>query len=441
MFMNVVVEALPNCLASVRVEVDSAAVAKTREKVVQKFAKEVRIPGFRPGKVPRPMVEKRFERDIAEELESEIINETLDEAVREKGLRVLSVRSVDESQMSDSREFSYSATLVTVPEFELPEYKGIPVTVPAEEVKEESVDEALEALREKYADFEDMTEDRGAQMEDFVVVDYRGTSNGTPLEEAFPKLGKILSQNEGFWIRMTEEAFFPGFCQNLLGIRVGETRQFQIEVPADFPVQDFAGQKVDYQVTLKGLKKRVLPAVDDAFAAKLMEGETLEGVREKIRKELAVRLKGEILAIKRTSVMNALLEKVECELPEDMARAESQRVLREIVAENQQRGVTSEMLRENEKEIVSSASQTARSRVKGSFILLRIAELEKMQVSDGEIFSWVANAARQSDMTMDRMVRELQKRRGFSQVRSDILSSKALDFVVSNATVTVEGAA
>jgi trigger factor len=439
--MNVVVEALPNCIASVRVEVGPEVFSKTREQVVQKFLKEARLPGFRPGKVPRPMVEKRFTKDISEEVESTLINQTLDDAIREKGLRVLSVKSVDDVQLADSKEFSFSATLVTVPEFELPEYKGIPVTVPAEEIKEEEVEKMLEAFRERRADFIDITEDRGAAMEDFVVVDYRGTSNGAPLSEAFPKLGKILSENEGFWIRMTDEAFFPGFCQNLAGMRVGESRSFQIDVPADFPVADFAGQKVDYAVTLKGLKQRVLPELDDAFAAGLAEGKTLAEVRDMIRTDLQNRRKAEIHSVKQDAVMNALLEKVECELPEDMARAESNRVLREIVQENAQRGVTQDMLKENEKELVSTASQTARNRVKGSFILMRIAQQEQLTVENNDMLGWVANAARQNDMPMDRVIRELNKRGALPQVRSDILSSKALDFVVSNAAVSVEGAA
>jgi trigger factor len=278
-------------------------------------------------------------------------------------------------------------------------------------------------------------------MEDFVVVDYRGTSQGVPLSEAFPKLGKILSENEGFWIRMTEEAFFPGFCQNLLGIRRGETRKFEIEVPGDFPVTDFAGQKVEYEVKLQDLKQRVLPDLDDAFAEGLAQGKTLADVRAMIRSDLEQRRKAEIQSRKQDAALSALLEKVECELPEDMALAESNRVLREIVQENQQRGVSEELLKQNEKEIVSTASQTARNRVKSSFILMRIAEQEQLTVDNNDILGWVSGAAQRNNMTIDRVVRELRRQGAFPQVRSDLLTAKALDFVVSNATVTVEGAA
>jgi trigger factor len=439
--MNVVVESLPNCLASLRVEVGSDKVSKAREQVVQKFLKQVRIPGFRPGKVPRAMVEKRFSKDISEELESALVQQSLDDAIREKGLKVLNVKSVDDVQNKENEPFTFTATVVTVPEFDLPEYKGLPITVPSDEVKEEEVDSTLETFRERRADFVDLPEDRGAAMEDFVVVDYRGTSQGVPLSEAFPKLGKILSENEGFWIRMTEEAFFPGFCQNLLGIRRGETRKFEIEVPGDFPVTDFAGQKVEYEVKLQDLKQRVLPDLDDAFAEGLAQGKTLADVRAMIRSDLEQRRKAEIQSRKQDAALSALLEKVECELPEDMALAESNRVLREIVQENQQRGVSEELLKQNEKEIVSTASQTARNRVKSSFILMRIAEQEQLTVDNNDILGWVSGAAQRNNMTIDRVVRELRRQGAFPQVRSDLLTAKALDFVVSNATVTVEGAA
>ena len=439
--MNVVVEALPNCLASIRVEVGPEVVSKTREQIVAKITKEAKIPGFRAGKVPRSMVEKRFQKDIAEELESVMLSQALDDAVREKGLKIIEVKNVEEAQFSEDKAFSFSATLVTVPEFELPEYKGVAIEVPSDEVKAEDVDAALENLRERRADFVDITEDRGAAMDDFVVVDYKGTIGGNPLHEAFPKLGKILGENEGFWIRMTDEAFFPGFCQNLVGVKKGENRKFQIEVPADFPIEGLPGQKVDYDVTLKEIKKRELPDLNDEFAASFLEGKTLADLRELVQKDLDTRKKSEVESVKRDRVMSVLLEKVECELPEDLARAESNRVLREMVKANQERGISEDILKENEKELVSTASQTGRNRVKGSFILTKIAESEKIEVTNNEMMSWITVAARENDMTVDRVVKEMRKRRAFAQVRSDILTSKALDFVVSNATVTVEGAA
>jgi trigger factor len=435
--MNATLETLPNCLATLRVEVGAEALKKVRDKVVRDYMNQARIPGFRPGKTPRALVEKRFTKDIAEQTESDLISESLTSAIQEKGLRVLRVSGVEDVK-SDPAGFSFSATLVTVPDFEIPQYKGLTVEIPVvtEAQKEDAVDKTIEDLRARQADFVELAEDRGAEMEDFVVVDYSGTIGGRPVHEVFPKVGQILSSNEGFWVRMTEEAFFPGFCGHLLAARPGDVRAFQIEVPADFPVEGFGGQKLDYEVTLKEIKVRVLPEVDDEFAATLAPGKSLVELREMVREELLRRHVAELETLKRDQVMEQLISHVECELPEDMARAETNQVLSEVVKDNQSRGVSEEMLRENEKELVSSASQTARNRLKGSFILSRIAELENIVPTREEVLGRIAGIAQRADMSIEKAVKEVSRRRMIQQIENDIVTNKALEFVVSHAVIT-----
>jgi trigger factor len=435
--MNATLETLPNCLATLRVEVGAEALQQVRDKVVRGYMSQVKIPGFRPGKTPRALIEKRFTKDIAEQTESDLISESLTSAIREKGLRVIRVNGVEDVK-ADPAGFSFSATLVTVPEFELPQYKGLNVEIPVvtDAQKEDAIDKTIEDLRARQADFVDLTEDRGAEMEDFVVVDYRGTIGGRPVHELFPKVGQILSSNEGFWVRMTEEAFFPGFCGHLLAARPGDVRAFQIEVPADFPVEGFGGQKLDYEVTLKEIKVRVLPELNDEFAAVLAPGKTLAELREMVREELLRRHMAELETLKRNQLMEQLISKVECELPEDMARAETNQVLSEVVKENQSRGVPEETLRENEKELVSSASQTARNRLIGSFILSRIAELENIFPTREEVLGRIAGIAKRADMSLEKAVKEVSRRRMLQQIENDIVTNKALDLVVSHAVIT-----
>jgi trigger factor len=438
--MNVSVETLPNCLATLRVEVGPDRIAKTREALVSEYLKGVKVPGFRPGKVPRPLVEKRFHKEITEELESRMVSTALDEAIDQKGLRVIQVQAVEDVKLAPAEGCSFSATVVTVPEFELPSYKGLAVKVPSEAVKDSEVDEALQHLRERMADFVDLKEDRGVQMGDFIVTDYSGTVDGVPVHEKFPKVGPVLSRNEGFWIRMTEEAFFPGFCAQLLGGKAGESRSFEVTVPEDFPVEGFGGQKLRYEVTIKEVKERVLPELDDKFAASMAEGKSLTELRDLVRADLGVQKTRRIRDLKREQVMEALLSQVECELPEGMARAESGRVLQELVRENQARGATEDMLRSNEKELVASASQTARNRLKSSFILSKIAEQEKIGVSREELFNQIAALAQSAQVPLQKMLKDVSKRRLLPQIQSEIRTAKALEVVVSEAAVTVDEA-
>jgi len=434
--MNVEFEALPNCLATLKISVSPDKVSKAMGEVTSNYAKYAKLPGFRPGKAPRSVVEKKFSKEIREEVTKQVLSDACREAIKDKGLRVLSLSEVEDVVWGEDQSLAFRATLVLHPTFDLPDYKGIPVTVPNAEVTEAEIDEAIENLREQQADFPDVEPARPASMDDFIVVDYDGTIDGEPVHVKFPKAGKPLSHNADFWIKMTDEAFFPGFCQQLVGANIGDTREFDIEVPADFPVEGMPGTKVHYKVAVKGLKARKLPELDDAFASSIAEGKSLAELRIMAREELQRQKHNNIDAAKRNGVMSALLSKVECELPTAMVRNQTQSILQEIVRENQTRGVAEEVIKEHEKDLVGSAAQSARDRIKGTFILLRVAEQEKIQVTEMELRTRIAQLARKYEMTFDKMLKELQKRGALDQISEEILTAKTLDFVAKEASVT-----
>ena len=438
--MNVAFESLPNCLANLRIEVDPPDVQKKMGEITSQYTKQARLPGFRPGKAPRSVVEKKFTKEIREEVTRQVLSDACRSAIEERKLRVLSLSEIEDVEWGDDKSLKFRATLILQPEFDVPDYKGIPVTVPSSEVTDKEVEESIEALREQQADFPEVSPARPAAMEDYVVVDYDGTIDGEPVHVKFPKAGKPLSHNKDFWIKMTDEAFFPGYCANLVGANVGETREFDVEVPADFPVEGMPGNKIHYKVTLKELKQRVLPELNDAFAETIAKGKTLEGLRTMAREELVRQKQRQAESSKRATVMTHLTSKVECELPTSMVRQQTQSILDEIVKENQERGVADEILREHEKDLVGSAAQSARERIKGTFILLRIAEKEKISVTEMDMRRRIAQLASRSKMTFDKMLKELQKRGVIDQIREELVTAKTLDFVASQASVAGDGA-
>ncbi len=433
--MNVVVENLPHCLATLKVEVEPERVSQAWSAITADFGKQVKIAGYRPGKVPRTVIEKRFKKEIRQEVEKRLLNDTTREAIQQEKLRVLGVQSVDDVMIGEDQRMSYTATVVTQPQFELPNYKGLSVEAKATEVSEAEIDESIENLRDQSADFKDVP-GRGAAMEDYIVVDYAGTIDGKPVHEVFPKAGKPLTANDDFWIKMTDEAFFPGFCGKLVGALPGEAREFDIPVPVDFPVAGMPGVSIHYAVTLKSIKEKVLPALDDAFASSVAEGKTFAELREMAKAELGQQKSAGAEAEKRNSLMKQLLASVECELPQSMVRSETQRILNDIVNENRERGVADEVLKENQQQLVGAASQNAREKLKGTFILLRVAEQENIRVSREELFGRIAMLAQKYEMTFEKMLKELEKRGGVDQINEDILTAKVLDFLVTNASVS-----
>jgi len=432
--MNVQLENLPNCLTTLRVEVPSEKVIKAREAILREYTQYAKLPGFRPGKAPRTVIETKFKNEIKEELQKRLLSDSCREAITENKLRVLTISNVEDVEFAPDHTLRFTATVVTSPQFELPEYKGIKVEIPEVTVTDKDIDEGIDRLREEAADFTDIT-DRPLAMEDFAVVTYNGTLDGKPVEEAAPS-AKILTHNEDFWLKLTSETFLPGFSEKLVGMTAGEAKEFDLAVPAEFPVKELAGKTLHYSVTLNSLKMKVLPEADDAFAATVIPGKTIAELREVIRGEVTRQKTVERENNKRAQIMKALLSGVECELPESMVRNETQRLLAEVIRENQSRGVPEEVIRENQQELHASAGATARERLKGTFVLIRIAEAEKISVTREEFNQRLAMMAMRYQMPVEKLQKELEKREALDSINEEILTGKVLDFLVANASVS-----
>ncbi len=432
--MNVFVEPKPNCLATLRVELPPDQVEKEWKTTAKAFQKQARIPGFRPGKAPAAMIEKRYEEDIKEEVKNRLLRSSMNEAIQQKKLKVISVSKVDDLEIGADRTLSYSATLVTEPEFELPPYQGIEIELKKADVGDKEIDDALNTLAEQHSEFETI-EGRSLAMGDFAVLSYAGTLDGKPLQEALENTPPLLAGKPNWWIRMAEGTLAPGFCEALVGLNVEEERSFDLTLPEDFPFEPARGKTVAYTATLHEIRERKLPEFDDALAARIEPGKTMSELRDRIREELTRYAENDFENGKRSGAMKKILESVRFELPQDMVRDEMSGIMREIVEENQGRGVSDEELQAHEDQIQGAAEQSAQERVRSQFVLRQIAEKEKIEVTQQELAFHVTRMAERYQIPVNKMVKDLQKRNAIGTIRDQILVGKALDFVASNATV------
>ncbi len=432
--MNVEVENLPNCLATLHVELLPEQVTQKWNEVAQSFREVARIPGFRRGKAPQSVVEAKFRKEIQDELTRKLIGETTREAIREKGLKVLSVSEVEDVEFTPERRMRFTATVVTAPEFDLPEYHHIPVQLPPTEVTDEELDAALGNLRERFATFTDVT-GRELQPADFAVIDYAVNVDGQPLAEAFPQAPKMLLGKGDFWIKAEGEILLKGFVDSLLGMESGETRNFALPVPGDFPVAGLLDRTLGFTVTLKAIKQMHLPELDDAFASQVDEGLDLEKLKGTVRSRLESEKTRQAETSKRNQIVDYLVSRVECELPQSYVKDETRRIMNDIVQHNQLRGVTDEALRENEKDIVSAAARNARDRLKANFILNRIAEKEGFKAEPQEFTDRVRALAEQHRISYEKALADLQSHEAIPHLREEILIGKVLDFLASDANV------
>jgi trigger factor len=429
--VNVTVETIAPCKKQLRVEIDAASVDSTFESITREFQKEARFPGFRPGKAPREMVLRRYDKDIQDEVKRKLISDHYRKALDEQKLDVLGYPDIEELQFGRGQALQFLATVETAPDFALPEYKGLPVQIEAKTVTEEDVDKAIELLRGQREEFQ--TVQRPATAADMLVIHYTATTDGKPLTEIAPT-AKGLTEQRNFWVDMEPGKFIPGFSEQLVGAQAGDQRTVTVTFPADFVTQQLAGRQGVYSVEVVEVKERVLPPVDDEFA-KSFGAEDLTRLKEGVRRDLENELEYTKNKAIRNQLIRALLDRVQFDLPESSVAQETRNVVYDIVSENQKRGVKREDIERQKNEIYTAAAQGARERVKVAFLLRKIAEKENIGVSQEEVARRVQVMASMYQIPPDKFVKDLQKRNGLVEIYDQLANEKTVEFLQTNAKI------
>jgi trigger factor len=429
--MNVTVENLAPCKKLVRVELDAPEVDAAFTATEKDFQKQASLPGFRPGKAPIPMVVRKYDSEIKEEVKRKLIGDSYRKALEEKKIDVLGYPDIEEIQFGRGQALQFAATIETPPEFQMPEYKGLPVKREDKSVTDDDLTKALDLLREQKADFKKV--ERVLASGDIAVVNYTGTSEGKPLTEIAPT-AKGLTQQQGFWVEMKSDSFVPGFADQLLGAKAGDKRTVNVDFPADFVNKELSGRKGVYEVEVVEVREKTLPPLDDAFA-KLYEAESLEKLREGVRRDLESELKYKQSKDTRGQLLSALMGRVNFDLPEGAVANETRNVVYDLVRENTKRGVTRDIIEKEKDAIYSAATSNAKDRVKLSFLVQRIAEKEEIKVSQEEVLRRVQTMAAMYQIPPDKFIKDLQKRNGIVEIYDQLAHEKVMEFLEKNAAV------
>ena len=429
--MTVTVENLAPCKKLVRVEVDAAAVDEAFQAVTKDFRKQAALPGFRPGKAPEHLVVKKYETEITDEVKRKLMGDSYRKAIEEQKLDVLGYPDIEEIQFGRGQALQFAATVETSPDFQLPDYKGLPVRREAKTVTDADVSRALDLLREQRVDYATVT--RPAQPGDIAVVNYTGTSDGKPLTEIAPT-AKGLTEQKGFWVEMKADSFVAGFADQLQGASAGDRRTVNVDFPADFAPKELAGRKGVYEVEVVEVKEKRLPALDDALA-KAMGAESFEKLQAGVRADLENELKFKLSRDVRAQLVKELMLRVNFDLPESAVAQETKNVVYNLVNENAKRGVSRETIEKEKDAIYSAAASNAKDRVKLQFLVQKIAEKEDIKVAQEEILRRVQTLAAMYQMPPDKFIKDLQKRNGFIEIYDQLAHEKVLEFLETNAKV------
>lgn len=441
--MHVAVEQTGPCRKLVKVEYSAEEIQKEYDESLAMFAKHGTVKGFRPGKAPLEMIRRLYDKKILESLHEHLLAKGFQQALKEHKLDPVAELDLQKSTLKAGEPFSFSLTLDVAPEFELPAYKGLAVEAKKVAIADEAVTQAIDRYRENTGKYEDLQEDRPVQSGDMVAVDYTATVDGKPMAEVSAK-AKDLATGTDFWVIANEEySFLPGFGPQLVGLKVGAAKDISVAFDHQAPIEDLRGKTGVFAATVKKIRARTKPPMDEAFFQSLHVKDEAE-LRETFRGMLQGEADRQETARRRNHLIETLLKSAALDVPESEAQDESHRIVYEMVEENSRRGVPEEEIRANLAKISESAKTAANDRLKLRYLLRRIARAEKIEVVDAEVSSLMnAHALRSGAPSAKEWLQKanLKEKEVRAGLRQDLLTTKTIDFLLANAKLSGEGAA
>jgi len=407
------------------VEVSAEEVTKGLDAAFQKVVKTVSVPGFRKGKMPRGMFEKRFGVEaLYQDALDFILPEAYGKAIDETGIEPVDRPEIDIEQMEKGKELIFKATVTVKPEVKLGEYKGLEVEELDANVTDEDVANELKTLQERQAELV-VKEEGTAENGDTVVIDFEGFVDG----EAFEG-GKA----ENHSLELGTGSFIPGFEEQLVGVKAGESKDVEVTFPEEYHAAELAGKPAVFKVTVHEIKGKELPALDDEFAKDVDdEVETLDALKEKINTRLVDSKKHEAEHHLRDTVVEKAAENAEVEIPEVMVTNEVNRMLQEFEQRLQMQGMNLELYfqfsGQDENALREQMKEEAQSRVKVNLTLEAIAKAENLDVTDEDVEAELEKMAGMYNMTVDMIKQALG---GSEGIKTDLKLKKAVDFLVEN---------
>ncbi|MDM5330809.1 trigger factor [Neobacillus sp. CF12] len=423
--MTVKWEKLEGNTGVLTVEVSAEKVNEGLTAAFNKVVKTVNVPGFRKGKMPRPMFEKRFGvESLYQDALDILLPEAYGNAIDEAGIEPIDRPDIDIEQMEKGKELIFKATVQVKPEVTLGEYKGLEVEEIDTTVTDEDVAKELETLQNRQAELV-VKEEGAAELGDTVVIDFEGFVDG----EAFEG-GKA----ENHSLELGSGSFIPGFEEQLVGLATGESKDVEVSFPEEYHAAELAGKPAVFKVTLHEIKAKELPALDDEFAKDVDdEVETLDALKEKIRTRLEDSKKHEAEHNLRDTLVEKAAANAEVEIPDVMVESEVNRMLQEFEQRLQMQGMNLELYfqfsGQDENALRGQMKEEAVNRVRVALTLEAIVKAENIEVSDEDVNAELEKMAGMYNMTVDNIKAALG---GLDGIKGDLQKQKAVEFLIEN---------
>jgi len=419
-----------------KIEIDASDVRAEMERVTERYAGAVSVPGFRKGRAPNSVVRQRYRNEIRGEVVQNLVPQAINEAINERALHVIgepeNIHFDNEEALDKLGEhpLSIHADIEVLPEVALGEYKGLEIVRRTRPVTDETVEAMVENLREQSASLQPV-EDRGAEAGDTVTVNFTGRYIEPPSDEDI--------KAEDVEVVLGGEGVLADFNDQLMGTKPDDVKTFVVKYPADFSSQGLAGKEIEYTATVTAVRRKELPEVDDEWAKTFGEEIDSEAtLRVKLRESLEERARVESEHRLRDEVMGKLIEAHEFEVPESLVKSQARRLLESTVRDMMQRGVDPRKQELDWENLQGMLEAQATEDLRGSILLERIAEAEEIEPTDEEVEQEIATIAEGARQSVEQVRAALTKQGGERSIADRLRHRKALDLLVENARVREE---
>lgn len=425
--MSLQVEKLEKNMAKLTIETSVEEFEKAIEKAYQKQKSKISIPGFRKGKVPRQMVERMYGKEVFfEEAANIMIPDAYDKALDECEEEIVSSPKIEVTQIEAGKPFVFTATVALKPEVKLGKYKGVKIDKIETEVTEEEVDAQIEKERENNA--RNITvDDRPVEDGDMTTLDFEGFVDGEAFEGG---------KGESYPLTIGSGAFIPGFEEQLVGAKIGEETEVKVTFPEDYQAEHLQGKEAVFKCTVKEIRKRELPELNDEFASDVSEFDTLAEYRADVRKNLEEQKAKDAKREREDAAVKAAVEDSEMEIPEAMLETQQKQMVDEFAQRITMQGISMEQYLQltgsNYQQLVDQVKPQAEERVRSRLVLEAVAKAENLEATEEDYEEELKTMADVYQMEVDK-VRELMRERDKKSIMQDLAVRKAAEFVAENA--------
>ncbi len=426
--MQVEIENLNPLEKKLSVRIPADVVTREMEATYRSLNQKIKLKGFRPGKIPQSILSRLYKNQVEEEVANKLISHSLAEAVKEYNLAPVSEPNVLNHAFTAEKDFTYAVSFEVKPEFTVQDYVGLEIEVPEVVVTEEEIETELKKLQENHAQLKPLEESRPVREKDMVLVDFEGTWAGQPIE-GWRVVNHLVEAGSGTLVGDLDK--------NLIGMHMGEEKDVNLTLPADYLKKDLAGKEISVHLKVKEIKEKILPEVDDEFAKDLGEYQTIKDLKEHLNNLITERKKEEIRQITKEKILDKLVAQHSFSVPKSMIERQVQSFLARAELQLAREGRRIESASPEGEKLRETFLPLAEREIRGSLILEKIAEKEKISVSESEVDAHLEKLAKRLNRRVEAVKNLYQQRNLMDELRQQVLEEKTLDFLIEKAKIKI----